>query len=70
MTLLDFIQPHLTDSETDIQDVLSRISITLTTSTETVRGYGSNTEEMVSALVEISYDGVVVETLEDAQFIR
>lgn len=70
MSLFDFIEPYLTEKDTDLLNVLQRISIVLEISRDTRRGYGSSLEEVVSSKVILFFDNEMIDVVdESSEFI-
>lgn len=65
MTLLEILEAHLQEGD-DLRDVLSKVEVNLSIEREYVRGYGTATDECITAKVAISYQGDPLHEMDDS----
>ena len=59
MRLLDVIQPYLSEGA-DLESVLSEIDLSLVMEERLSHGYGSFTDRIVTARLEVRYQGGII----------
>lgn len=64
MRLLDIVQPFLSE-DADLESVLSDIDVRLRFESEMTHGYGSFTDRILTATLEVRYQGDVIHTQEE-----
>lgn len=64
MRLLDIVQPFLSEGA-DLETVLSDLDVRLRVESEMTHGYGSFTDRVLTATLEVRYQGEVIYTEED-----
>lgn len=64
MRLLDIVQPLLSEGA-DLETVLSDLDVRLRVESEMTHGYGSFTDRVLTATLEVRYQSEVIYTEED-----
>lgn len=64
MRLLDIVQPFLLEGA-DLETVLSDLDVRLRVESEMTHGYGSFTDRVLTATLEVRYQSEVIYTEED-----
>lgn len=64
MRLLDIVQPFLSEGA-DLETVLSDLDVRLRVESEMTHGYGSFTDRVLTATLEVRYQSEVIYTEED-----
>ena len=65
MTLLEILEAHLKEGD-DLREVLSKVEVDISIEREYVHGYGSATDECITAKVAISYQGEPIHEMDDS----
>lgn len=64
MRLLDIVSPFLTEG-LELESVLADLDVSLVLNSEMTHGYGSMTDRILTARLEVRYHGEVIHTEED-----
>lgn len=64
MRLLEIVQPFLSEGG-DLETVLSELDVRLRVESEVTHGYGSFTDRILTATLEVRYQGGIIHTEEE-----